>query len=369
MPGGHVHVRRRAAGERSIQVAESTRPSSANGYVVSEDEFERLQLGYAEDGVIGHPSDTAVVYADSTGRQYKVRLGKRAIVRGRLWQSDLSADATVTTTTNTSGNPRIDRAVLRLTRSTGLVEVKTLIGTPAASPSAPALTQGLGPGGTFEFPLARWTVINNYTTVAAGDIITEAWYPQPTGRIFCTSTSRPQGVAAKNGTLIFETDTSLKYGYNGTKWLRDYTTVFKTADETNSTTTLNDDDHLKFTGEANATYVFDMQLFIFGDSGTDLRVGWNLPSGATIKWTGSPSQPVTATQADSDTWHGSTTQAQPGWQFGLLTNPNHNIARVWGYVALGSTAGVVNFMFAQGTASASGSTIEQGSSLTYKQVA
>lgn len=349
-------------------MAETTRPSSANGFVVSEDEFERMQLGYALDGIIGHPTDTATVYADSTGRQYKVRLGKRAVVRGKLWQSDLSADATVTTTTNTSGNPRIDRAVLRLTRATGLVEVKTLVGTPAASPAVPALTQSLGPGGVFEWPLARWTAANNYTTIAAGDIITEAWYPQPSGAVFCTSGSRPQGVVLKSGLPIFESDTGLKYEYNGTKWIRDYVTVMKTADESNATTTLNDDDQLKFTGEANATYVFDMQLFIFGDSGTDLKVGWNLPAGASIKWTGSPSQPVSALTADSATWHGSTTLAQPGWQFGLLTNPTHNVARVWGYVALGSTAGVVNFMFAQGTSTAFGSLVELGSSLTYKQV-
>lgn len=188
------------------------------------------------------------------------------------------------------------------------------------------------------------------------------------GRHICTSGTRPAG--PYTGMEIYETDTGLKYEWNGSKWLRDYTTVYKTADESvTSSTTVQDDDHLKWLAEANATYVFDVQLFIFGDAGTDLKVGWSLPASTTIKWTGSPSQPVSATQADTATWHGSTTLAQPGWQFGLLSSPNHNVARLWGYAATAGTAGTINFQFAQGTSSVFGSFVELGSSLTYKQVA
>jgi hypothetical protein len=129
-----------------------------------------------------------------------------------------TTDEIVTTATNTSGNPRIDRAVLRLNRSASTATVITIQGTPAATPSPPALTQNLGPGGTFDLPLARWTVANGYTSIGAADIINEAWYPQPAGPILCTSTSRPQGVSIKSGQEIRETDTLRDLWWDGTQY-------------------------------------------------------------------------------------------------------------------------------------------------------
>jgi len=203
-------------------MAQKSRPDPANGTVVTSDEYEGLALSYVRDGVVGSPADTPVVYADSTGRRVKVVAGKMANVRGCQWWSDPTTDEIIDTLpANTSGNPRIDRLVLRLNRSTRQVRTQYLQGTPAVTPSAPALTQSTSTSsGNFDMPLARWTVANGYTTVAAADIVTEAWYPQGGGTILCTSTSRPFGVVLVKGLAIYETDSGLRQTWTGAAWQR-----------------------------------------------------------------------------------------------------------------------------------------------------
>jgi hypothetical protein len=205
----------RKAADPMVQVS---RPDPANGRVVTDDEYEALAINYAADGIFGTPADTAVVYADSTGRQVKIRSAKMGAVRGQLWKSDPSTDEIVSgLPVNTSGNPRIDRLVLRYDRSTRQVRTQYLQGTPGASPSAPALTQSTSlTSGVYDFPLAKWNVANNYTTIAASDLTVEAWYPHSRGKILCTSTSRPFGVSLTAGMQIYETDTLRSYLWDAT---------------------------------------------------------------------------------------------------------------------------------------------------------
>lgn len=196
---------------------QKSRPDPANGTVVTADEYEALGLQYANDGVYGHPSDSAVVFADSTGRQVKVRAGKRAIVRGYEWFSDPTADEIIgNLPANTSTNPRIDRLVLRLNRTARTVRTLHLVGTPAVTPVAPSLTQTTSiSADVFDFPLARWQVAAGYTTIAAGDIVTEYWCPQAGGPILCNSTSRPFGVTRVEGLKIREIDTDFELTWDG----------------------------------------------------------------------------------------------------------------------------------------------------------
>lgn len=202
-------------------MAQKSRPDPAGGNVVSADEYESISLAFAEDGVVGTPADSAVVYADSTGRQVKVRAGKTANVRGYQWFSDLTTDEVVGgLPANTSGLPRIDRLVLRLDRSARTVRVVHLAGTPASTPVAPSLTQNTSTStGVFDFPLVRWTAINGYTTIAAADIVPEYWYPQPDGPTLCTSATRPFGVHRYTGMEIYETDTKRSWSWDGSYWV------------------------------------------------------------------------------------------------------------------------------------------------------
>lgn len=201
-------------------MAQKSRPDPASGSVVTADEYEALGIGFLEDGLLGSPTDTATVFADSTGRQVKVRAGKLGNVRGYQWFSDPTVDEIIASLpANTSGNPRIDRLVLRLDRATRTVRTQYLQGTAAASPSAPALTQNTSlSSGLYDFPLARWQIANGYTTITAGDIVTEAWYPQPSGLTLCTSTSRPFGTSRTVGMEVYETNTKQTWSWDGSWW-------------------------------------------------------------------------------------------------------------------------------------------------------
>lgn len=204
---------------------QKSRPDPSNGTVVTADEFEGMQLGAVEDGVIGIPTDLPVVYADSTGRRVKVRADRQAVVRGYSWWSDPAVEEVIDNAgaglpSNTSGLSRIDRLVLRLDRTARTVRAVYLQGTPGTPAVAPALTQNTSQtSGVWDFPLARWTVINGYTTISASDVTPEAWYRPPGGNTaLCNSTSRPFGGYLYPGQEIYEYNTGLFRKWDGTAW-------------------------------------------------------------------------------------------------------------------------------------------------------
>lgn len=198
-------------------MAQRSYPSAATG-ALDEPSIENLGSSQAASGVAGTPADAAPVYADNTGRQVKLRTGVRAWVRGRVWESDPATAEAMAVPTNTSGLPRTDRLVLRLDRSTNNVTAAVLTGTPALTPAPPALTQTFGSTGVYELPLARWTVADGYTTILAADVTTEAWYPQPSGLVACTSTTRPLGAERVTGRSVYEYDTGRFRRWDGTDW-------------------------------------------------------------------------------------------------------------------------------------------------------
>lgn len=157
-------------------MAESSWPLPPNA-VVSDTQYEQLLLGYTPSGVVGSPGDTGIITAPGSGtRIITVRLGKLAFVRGHLWSSGTSDVNLASLAANASGNPRIDLVVLRYTRSTGVVAVAVITGTPAASPSAPAPTQTLTTSGVFEIPIAQVAVANGATTITTGNITSRETY-------------------------------------------------------------------------------------------------------------------------------------------------------------------------------------------------
>ncbi len=99
----------------------------------------------------------------------------RAIIRSKVYWLD--ADTTLTISDNTSGNPRIDRVVLEADWATQTVRLKVLEGTPAASPSAPALTQV--DGTLWQLPLAQVAVANGFTSITNSDITDEREFVDP----------------------------------------------------------------------------------------------------------------------------------------------------------------------------------------------
>lgn len=128
------------------------------------------------DGVTKGVDNELQAFGDSSGMQVKVKTGL-ALVKGHLYRC--VTQQTIPVTANSSGNPRIDRVILRLTRpgqtEEGKFECLVLAGTPAGSPVAPTLTQSAA---TWEVSLAQVAVANGAATITSGNVTDERSYLQ-----------------------------------------------------------------------------------------------------------------------------------------------------------------------------------------------
>lgn len=132
--------------------------------------------------------------------------------------------------------------------------------------------------------------------------------------------------------------------------------AIKTADETvTSSTTLQNDDALSFAIGANETWQFTMQIKQISTSPGFLKWKFALPAGATGfcsangSFLGSVTMPLDVTTTTSTTAACTATQ---------------NATTLSGYVVNSSTAGTVQFQFAQSVSDAGGTTISKGSTIT-----
>lgn len=191
-------------------------PSPAyNAGSVTDLEFERLTSPQSVDGVLGHPADQPMAYADGTGtRRVMVRANCRALLRGFMYDSG-ATDLPLTLAANTSGATRIDLIVLRLDRATWMVTEAVVQGTPGAG--VPTATRTTGAVGIYEVPIATVSVVNGASTLAAGTVTSVAWYVGDNGHIRCTATTRPPLEA---GFTIWETDTGRQMIHDGSAWVR-----------------------------------------------------------------------------------------------------------------------------------------------------
>lgn len=199
-------------------MAESSWPTTAGSRVVDDAQYEHLAWGWARaDGILGNPGDTSVCFGDSSGRQVKMRLGKRGFVRGRGWYSGTS-DNILAIAANASGSTRKDVIVLRLTRSTWAVTAAVVQGTPGAG--NPSLTQNAtgGTTGVWEIPVAVVTVANGAATIATGDVEQCVWYSHG-DRIVTLSTAPIQPSAAEY-TNMLHSDTGKQWETVSGAWRR-----------------------------------------------------------------------------------------------------------------------------------------------------
>jgi hypothetical protein len=116
-------------------------------------------------GVINDKGFELEPFADSSGMNVKVKSGQ-ALVRGHYYDS--TAQETLTIATADLSNPRIDRVVLRLDPTANSIILAVITGTPASSPSAPALTQTVG--AVYELPIAQVLVAAATASIAPGAV-------------------------------------------------------------------------------------------------------------------------------------------------------------------------------------------------------
>ncbi|MFF4552701.1 hypothetical protein [Streptomyces sp. NPDC001422] len=150
--------------------------------------------------------------------------------------------------------------------------------------------------------------------------------------------------------------------------------IAKTADETvNSNTTLQNDDHLVLPAVANGVYVFALDLYMTEatDFVGDFKMSFTCPAGATFDMHGAGAH-VTAlasgTSSDGE-WIGklATSSAAATLAFGVGTGLT--AVRVYGRLAMSSTAGNLQLQWAQNASDSSGTTLKAGSYMTMTRVA
>lgn len=189
-----------------------------NNRAISLAENEQLLAPLGGSGLVGYTGITPV-YADSTGRQVKVRAGVHGWIRGTKFTN--ITETIVNVTTNTSGNPRVDLLVARVSRTNYGVTYVVIPGAASATPLAPQPVRNdtIDGSGVFDLPLAEIKVANAYTTVAAGDVKNRAWW---------LSLSGYQGFAAapppvEPGALFRANDAGITYiGTAGGAWQKIY---------------------------------------------------------------------------------------------------------------------------------------------------
>lgn len=118
------------------------------------------------DGVLAGIDDEMEVYGNSSGMFVYVKSGE---CRVRSHRGVLSNPATLDITTSDSTYDRKDLVVARVTYGNpSVMTVRVKTGTPAASPSAPSVTQTAG--STWEIPLAVVNVQHGAVTITANDV-------------------------------------------------------------------------------------------------------------------------------------------------------------------------------------------------------
>lgn len=167
--------------------------------------FSKLQT----TGVDGDTAGTILKVSANTGMQLNVATGF-AIIRGFAYENTAVESLTLAT-----GNtqPRIDLVILRLDPSANSIVLAVKQGTPAASPSAPALTQNAG--AVWELPLAQIAVAANTTAIGPSDI-TDVRRFLGTQVGTWTTTTRPTSATA--GTLGYNSTLGAYEFWNGSAW-------------------------------------------------------------------------------------------------------------------------------------------------------
>ena len=135
--------------------------------------------------------------------------------------------------------------------------------------------------------------------------------------------------------------------------------VRKSSDQTvTSSTTLVNDSQLKFAVAANETYIFQAWLYTYAADGTpDIKVTFTGPSGSTVLWSSSQ---VIFNAGGATTL---TVVSAGGTAADLFVDSNFRAIQLYGTILNSSTAGDLQFQFAQNTSSANGTSVKAGSSI------
>ncbi len=130
--------------------------------------------------------------------------------------------------------------------------------------------------------------------------------------------------------------------------------IVKAVDElVTASETLQDDDELFFTCDANTTYAFELSMFFISPSGAGISNAWTIPSGATGRWTDSQLQ-GSSTSLTNDVTVRFDHNAGAGTEDNLTYK---------GHIDVGGTAGTCTYQWAQFNSNGSPTTVVKGTTL------
>ena len=141
-------------------------------------------------------------------------------------------------------------------------------------------------------------------------------------------------------------------------------TIKKAVAETvTSSTTLQNDDDFLFRAAANTSYEVIIHAVMEGATAGDFKWAWTVPSGTT-GWHGGTRTNTAGTainQVISETLTTTLTAGTLGTGAG-----NRTMARIVGYFVVGSTAGTIQFQWAQNASNGTGTSVRASSRMTYR---
>lgn len=170
--------------------------ATGSGSNVTQAQWGQMAQYWMSTGVIKGALNELSVYADSTGMQCKVKSGN-AWIQGFYFQSD--AEVVMPISAANATNPRIDRVALQVDWTNNNISIIILQGTPASSPTPPALTQNTS---LWQISLAQVYVGANVSTIAAGNITDERSFTQNANIVASGSNSNGNYIRYADGLQI-----------------------------------------------------------------------------------------------------------------------------------------------------------------------
>ena len=190
-------------------------------HLLVEVEYEKMVAAYAGNALLGAPADTPHVYADGTGMYIKVRANKYAHLCGELWLSGTDEFNLGPFSSNTSGKPRWDLAVLQMDRGNDrIIDEVIKEGTPGDNPILPGLQRDpdviAGGTGKWEVPLAKVIVPPGATNIAPTNCIPIRIYLAPQSLVAASDATTMSFIPAAPSLRVYQADVDRTVIGNGT---------------------------------------------------------------------------------------------------------------------------------------------------------
>lgn len=144
----------------------------------------------------------------------------------------------------------------------------------------------------------------------------------------------------------------------------------KTADETvNNTTTVQNDNELLFSVEANAIYALDGWIKYSSSTTADISFDWTVPTGALGEWGGWAVGRNAADSVNGNTIRTDSNDIAGARTFGGTGEGVSLTAIIYGTLRTSSTAGTYQFQWAQAAADATDTVVYSDSWLRLQRIA